>query len=404
MSRGQTMVEDGRRELPKPPRRVPSGMTAQLTSIQAPTPVPSSEPPLPPRLRWRFLIPLIVFALVVGAGAGWLIREDSLRLDTAEVLELAGPSVVRVFATTCEGTGESTGVLLADGLILTAASAIKQPMSVAFLTADGRVRRANALGTSADGVALLRMIGRLDDRAATLAQEEPAPRAELAVLGFIAAGRQTIQPVGTTKEPRPLPSVLNPTKLGSPVLDKSGQVVGLITGNTVADATVVPLARLRQYSGSGAEGITPELDGSCQRARGPQITMTPDLVVANTALAGESLAVLRGYLTAMNKHDFRGIRTLYSTRLAGKMTEKQDMDRHETSFMFGARIIEVTRNGVSGANVRMTFTVLFSPNSNGAAGQTCNRLDNRYQLVREGGRLRVDLSRQVSEPQNCDSD
>ena len=400
------MAEDGRRELPRPPRRLPSGVTAQVTSIQAPTPTPASsdEPPLPSRLRWRFLIPLILFALVLGAGAGWLIREDSLGLDPAEVLELTGPSVVRVLATTCEGTGEATGVLLPDGLVLTAASAIKQPMSVAFLTADGRVRRANVLGSSADGVAVLRMLGRLDDRAATLAQEEPAPRAELAVLGFIATGRQAIQPVGTTKEPRPLPTVLNPTKLGSPVLDKSGQVVGLVTGDTVPTAKIVPLSELRRYSGAGAEGITPEPGGSCQRARGPENPMTPDLMVANTALAGESLAVLKSYLTSMNKHDFRGIRAFYSERLASNMTEQQDLERHETSFMFGARIIEVTRYGTSGANVRMTFTVLFSPNSNGAAGQTCNRLDNRYRLVREDGRLRADTSRQVSNPQSCDTD
>src|SRR5215207_1720388 len=324
------MAEDGRRELPRPPRRLPSGVTAQVTSIQAPTPTPASsdEPPLPSRLRWRFLIPLILFALVLGAGAGWLIREDSLGLDPAEVLELTGPSVVRVLATTCEGTGEATGVLLPDGLVLTAASAIKQPMSVAFLTADGRVRRANVLGSSADGVAVLRMLGRLDDRAATLAQEEPAPRAELAVLGFIATGRQAIQPVGTTKEPRPLPTVLNPTKLGSPVLDKSGQVVGLVTGDTVPTAKIVPLSELRRYSGAGAEGITPEPGGSCQRARGPENPMTPDLMVANTALAGESLAVLKSYLTSMNKHDFRGIRAFYSERLASNMTEQQDLERH----------------------------------------------------------------------------
>ena len=42
--------------------------------------------------------------------------------------------MVRVLATTCAGTGEATGVLIDDGRILTAASAIKQPLSIAIVT------------------------------------------------------------------------------------------------------------------------------------------------------------------------------------------------------------------------------------------------------------------------------
>jgi hypothetical protein len=53
-------------------------------------------------------------------------------------------------------------------------------------------------------------------------------------------------------------------------------------------------------------------------------------------------------------------------------------------------------------NARVTYSVLFSPNSVGALGQTCNRLDNRYQLVREKGRLLVDRAVAVRAPQPCD--
>src|SRR5688500_8976473 len=120
------MVDSGRRELPRPPRRVPPGQPSQLTSIEAPrrrpAAAPPTEPPLPPKFRLRFVLPLVVFVLVLGAGAGWLVRQNSLTLDTAEVLETAGPTVVKVLATTCEGTGVASGVLLDDGLVLTASS------------------------------------------------------------------------------------------------------------------------------------------------------------------------------------------------------------------------------------------------------------------------------------------
>jgi hypothetical protein len=398
------MADDGRRELPRPPRRVPGGAVAPLTSIEPPRqPVGPSEPPLPSRLRLRFLVPLIVFVLVLGVGAGWLIREDNLSMDTAEVLKSAGPSVVRVLATTCEGTGQATGLLLQNGLILTAASAIKQPISIAFLTADGRIRRANPMGISPDGVELLQMVGRLDVQPAELAANEPADRADRAVLGFIANGSQTIQPIGTAKSPRPLISVLNSTKLGSPVLDKSGHVIGLVTGDTVPTAKVVPLAKLRQYVVPKTSELEPDPGGTCERSQGPQIPITPELRVADTPLAGEAQEMLGAYLTLMNKHDFAGIRALYTKRLAGQLSEATDRDHHQTFFGFGARITEVTQSG-STVNARMTFTALFSPNSYGAGGKTCNRLDNRYLLIREDGKLKLDKAVLVYAAQTCDAD
>lgn len=409
------MAEEGRRELPRPPRRVPP--QAQQQTVLEPGrrgpdgPVggsggrgtPEYERPLPPRFRFRFVLPLIVFVLVLGVGAGWLVREDALRLDADEVLKKAGPSVVRVLATTCAGTGEATGVLLPDGLILTAASAINQPMSMVIMTTDGRVRRANPLGTSADGVAVLQLVGRLDTPTAELAPKEPSDRADRALLGFIQAGTQTINPLGTAKEPRPLSSVLNSTKLGAPVLDKSGQVIGLVTGDKVPTATMIPLSRLRQYVVPQAAELTPEAGGKCARSKGPQSGITPALQVSKTPLAVEAQAMLGGYLTTMNQHDFKRVRDYYTKRLAGALSEQQDRLGHETFYGFGAKITEVTQSGEA-VNVRMTFTALFSSNSRGAQGRTCSRLDNRYRLIRQAGTLRLDEAKTVTAAQGCDTD
>jgi hypothetical protein len=397
------VADSGRRELPRPPRRIPAGVLAPLTSIEAPPrrPAATTEPPLPPKFRPRFLVPLVVFVLVLGAGAGWLIRQASLTLDPAEVQELTGPSVVRILATTCEGTGIASGVLLDNGLVLTAASAIKQPMSVALTTTTGEVRRANVLGSSQDGVAVLRMIGELTTPKAQLAPRNPPAAAEQAVVAFIANGLQTIQLVGSAKDPKPLSSVLNATKLGGPVLDTKGRVVGLIAGDTVPTAKVVPLGNLRQYTDTGLPGITPEPGGSCARSRGPQVPIVPELTVANTPLAGEAQKLLGDYMTTTNKHDFAAIRALYSAHLAENLTEAKDREHHQTSYVFGARITEVTQTGEY-VNARMTYTALFSPNSLGADGKTCNRLDNRYRLVRANGKLVVDTATAVQAPRGCD--
>ncbi|GAA0923459.1 hypothetical protein GCM10009554_01620 [Kribbella koreensis] len=397
-------MDSGRRELPKPPRRIPAGVLTPLTSIETPPPrLPgvTTQPPLPPKFRPRFVVPLIVFVLVLGAGAGWLIREDSLTLDTAEVLRKSGPSVVKILATTCEGTGIASGVLLDNGLVLTASSAIKQPMSVALVTSTGDVRRANVLGSSADGVAVLRMIGQLPNPTAQLASKEPPRGADRAVVAYIANGLLSVLSLGSAKDPAPLTSVLNATKLGGPALDRSGRVVGLITGDTVPKATIVPLAKLRQYAGTGQPGITPEPGGTCVRSRGPSAAIVPELTVANTPLAAEVQTLIGTYMTTTNRHDFVGLRALYSARLAKSLTLAEDTEHHQTTYLFGPRIIEVTQVGET-VNARVNYSVLFSPNSVGALGQSCNRLDNRYQLVREKGRLLVDRAVAVRAPQPCD--
>ncbi|MGW1339862.1 S1 family peptidase [Kribbella sp. NPDC002412] len=398
-------MEDGR-QLPRPPRRVPAG-APPLTQLQVSTPRAPQPPPRQPWKFGRFLAGFVIVLLILGAGAsaGWYVRAQSLRLDTEQVLDSVKPGVVRVLATTCEGTGEATGVLIGDNKILTAASALRQPLSIAIETEDGRVRRANQLGSSADGVAVLQMITRLDVEPVPLAPANPDPKAERALIGYTAAGQLTSRSVGTTEQPQALSSVLNTAKLGGPVVDKSGQVVGLVTGDTITTSTIVPLDKLQDYVAARPVGLTAEPPGTCERSRGPQNAMLPELLVAATPLAVESQKALGNYLTLENRHDFPALQEqVYSEAMARGYSENRDRENHQTSYFFGAKIIEVTRFGPDGANVRLTFNVLFSPNAKGANGGTCNQLDVRYRLVREGGRLRLGGGKEVVPARSCDSD
>ncbi|WP_433160261.1 S1 family peptidase [Kribbella sp. CA-247076] len=394
-------MEDGR-ALPRPPRRVPAG-AATLTQLQTSTPQP------PPRRPWkfgRFLAGFVVVLLILAAGAsaGWYVRAQSLQIDTEKVLDSVTPGVVHVVATTCEGTGQASGVLIGDGLILTAASALRQPLSIAIVTGDGRVRTANQLGSSADGVAVLRMIGRLDNEPVPLAAGTADPKAERALIGYTAAGDLTSRSVGTAERQQALSSVMSQSKLGGPVVDKSGQVVGLVTGDTVATSTIVPLDRLQQYVGPKATGLTAEPGGTCKRSRGPQTAVLPELLVASTPLALEAQKQLGTYLTLENRHDFEALRPVYSQSLGRRLPLERDRDNHQTSYFFNSRITEVSPTPSGGVNVRMMFAVLFSPNASGAAGHACNLLDLRYVLVREKGQLRMDGSTEMSPVRSCDSD
>jgi hypothetical protein len=351
---------------------------------------------------------LVIIVLVVGVGAGWVLGSKDVQtpvdqsLDTTAVSKASGPSVVRVLASTCAGSGEATGVLFDNGRVLTAASAIRQPVSVAVVTADGRIRRAIVVGTSADGVAVLNLPGRLDTSTAVVASSAPEAGAQRAIIGYDQAGKQSIQEAGTTREPRALAEFLDPASLGAPVLDRNGQVTGLVTGNTVASGKVIGLDEVRRYAGS-APGVAAEATGKCS-ARGPRTAVQPALTVAASPLASEIQQLFGSYLKALNQHDFLAMQDTYSRQFAADSTQEAFDKSHGTSYAFGPVISEIGGTGQTRATARMTFAVLFSPQSSGAKGTTCVRLDLRYKLVREQGRLRIDAATNVSSNQSCDSD
>ena len=310
------------RELPRPPRRIPTGTEAH-TQLETSTPSDPQPPPRPPWIFGRILAGFIVLLIIVAGGvaAGWWIRSQSARVATPEVvgrdrpeitdvvgrhvLKTAGPAVVRVLGTTCAGTGEGSGALIDGETILTAASAIRQPLSIVIVTPDYRIRRANLLGTSADGVAVLRMVGRLGN---TLPLARDRPRSE----SRSRAGRlhgvrreETMQSIGSIAKPVVLSTVMNTAELGGPVLDKSGQVIGVVVGDNVRTSRIVGVEKLRGYVATQLDRDHRRTRGSCRRSRGPQSRGRAGAAGREHAVGGEAQRLLAGYFTLQNRHDFR---------------------------------------------------------------------------------------------------
>jgi S1-C subfamily serine protease len=395
-------VEDGRNGLPRPPRRIPAN-AGSLTQLEVPSRLAAPQPPA--RRPWifgRILAGFVVLLVIVagGAGAGWFVHEQRLGINTDEVLKSAGPAVVRVLATTCGSTGEASGVLIDNGRVLTAASAVANPRSIVIVTADGRIRRANLLGTSTDGVAVLQSIG-LEGTPMQLATADPDPKVQRALIGYTAAGKQTINPVGSTADPRALSEVMNTAKLGGPVVDKSGDLIGLVTGATVQASAIVPLENLRAYVAVAPSGLDLATAGTCDQSRGPQAAIVPALQVAGTPLNVEVRGLFGNYVTLENQQDFRGLQSLYSARFAKGMTVDRDRHNHKTSYFFNPKITDVAPDG---SYARMSYDILFAPTATGAGGQNCNRLDVRFQLVRVNGKLLIDRTVPMATPVSCDTD
>jgi hypothetical protein len=398
-------VEDGRNGLPRPPRRIPAN-AGSLTQLEVPSrhtaPDPTQPPPRRPWIFGRVLTGFVVLLLIAagGAGAGWFIHQRRLGIDTDEVLKAVGPAVVQVLATTCGSPGEASGVLIDNGRVLTAASAVANPRSIVIVTPDGRIRRANLLGTSADGVAVLQSIGPAG-MPVQVAASDPDPNAERALIGYTAAGKQAISRVGSTADPRALSEVMNTAKLGGPVVDPSGALSGLVTGATVQASAIVPLDNLRGYVAVSPSGLDVATAGTCPRSRGPQTAVVPALQVAATPLNVEVQTLFGNYVTLENQQDFRSLQALYSVRFAKGMTPERDLNNHKTSYFFNPKITDVAPDG---SYARVSYNILFAPTATGADGQNCNRLDVRFQLVRVSGKLLIDRTVPMTSPVSCDAD
>ena len=112
---------------------------------------------------------------------------------------------------------------------------------------------------------------------------------------------------------------MNTAELGGPVLDKSGQVIGVVVGlDNVKNSRIVGVDKLRGYVARGSTAITAELVSlrppppAARRVRGS----APELQVASTPLAAEAQRLLAGYFTLQNRHDFQAVQSLYSEKLA----------------------------------------------------------------------------------------
>ena len=154
------------------------------------------------------------------------------------VAERVGPSVVRIG----RGWGRGTGVVLADGLVLTNAHNLRgEETTVAF--ADGRSATATVRGVDQDGDVVVLAVDTAGvapigwepaDTAlgtAVIALANPAGRGLRATLGFVSAVGQTFRGprgrriAGSIEHTAPL----SRGSSGGPVVDAAGRLVGINT-------------------------------------------------------------------------------------------------------------------------------------------------------------------------------
>ena len=170
--------------------------------------------------------------------------------EWADVIEKVRRSTVRLEVSTCDNQrGMGSGFIVGKNLIMTAAHVVDKAGSVS-LQADGVVSTARVIHYDyAADVALLQTEKSLADRTLTLAAKKPRLGTELAVLGFpnwVQDLRVTRGIVSSLDYQLSYPdyftienpvivtdAAINGGNSGGPVIDRSGAVIGLVTGKEI---------------------------------------------------------------------------------------------------------------------------------------------------------------------------
>ena len=295
---------------------------------------------------------------------------------------------VRVFASTCSGTGIGTGFLIDDRTVITALPTVARAVSVAVVV-DGRPVPAVVQAESRQvGYTVLRLA-----RAVAGHRFEDTPAAAqvgatLAVIGVEAARRAPTLRTAVVESTDAkasgnrvslsgllgLSGAADPGLSGAPLVNGEGRVMGMIvTPEGESRLKAIPASALFTLDG----GESPDA-GSCSKPLGPQIP---------TTIRGDAPAAvkttLRRYFGGINTGDFDRV---YAAVEPGVLrgSRRQVEKGFRSTYDFTIRI-----RAAQGPNAWVTFDSIFAAGSGPERKLTCARWSRVFVFNESGGRTRI---------------
>lgn len=307
--------------------------------------------------------------------------------DHSALLARASTGVVMIRATTCEGEGVGSGFLVSPHQVLTAAHVVQGAASVA-VGHDEEVYAATVTGIDSDAdVALLDLTqpiagGHVFD----LATDQIPAGTEVAVIGHPLGDPLTITEGNVSRSDDQLwPDVqldvsVSPGNSGGPVLDRDGNVVGVLLAKDTEREGLAYALR--------SDFVLPVLTGgatlpafrpaACAAPLGPDHTQIPR-VPAEVTLRDAIAETFANYFGGINGGDYRRAYAELAPAFRATVDYASFADGVSTSFDFDFRVRSVTPT-LDGAEVWLEFVSLQAP-SQGPQGESCTEWTLDYRLV-----------------------
>lgn len=306
--------------------------------------------------------------------------------DFRGVAAAVAPSVVRVLASTCQGTGIGSAFWISDTTLVTSLRVVSGAVAAAVVDDTGAPRPATVLASDpAHDVALLEVSEGGGD-AIPIASAEPRPGSWVAAVGY-PSGRSDLtttsgQLLAGAAGPR-LPSKVDAGLAGAPIIDPAGAVVGSLSAVAGRDqGLIVPVPTLRQAI-AAAESSATFAPGSCSTPTGPR---------SQAQIAGNAPAALvralQAYFGGINSAHYRRAYNTLSARYHGAGSSLATISPGWVStYDFNINV----RSTRSGGNFPtwITFDSIFAAGKGPKPELTCAHWSIDYRFVRVGNQLKV---------------
>ena len=319
--------------------------------------------------------------------------------DFSRAVRAIRPSLVRVVASTCQGTGVGTGFWIDDRTVMTSYQSVAQSVALAVVDQSGKLMVATIEGADpATGVALLGVQGLASGPVVSLGADTLSKGSWVAWVGLpsrsarVSSGtaQVTATDIGFTHRKlridrlARIPGRVNLGLGGAPVLGPNGSVAGAIFAVSGRDQRlIVPVDQLQagveraRHSGSPAAG-------RCNRPTGPHSQTKIDGDAPDAMLRG-----LRAYFEGINRADYAAAYDAMGWRYH---QHEDSLDKiapgwvSSYDFNIEVRSTKVT-NSVHSAWI--TFDSIFAAGQGPVDSWTCARWSLDYTFVQDGDRLEI---------------
>lgn len=325
--------------------------------------------------------------------------EPSPPADFASLFANVRSGVVKIQASTCDGTGVGSGFLVGPHRVVTAAHVVEGAASVVVSNAGDAIP-ATVIGVDAEyDLAVLEVSSAMTGHVFDLETSITSPGSAVAVIGHPLGDPLTItQGVVSRVGPQLWPHVqvdasINPGNSGGPVVDHDGDVIGIVVAKRV-DADGVGWALRSDVARTYVQQpstLAPAAPADCDRPLGPDTGDLPALE-ATDELHVAIATTLASYFGGINSGDYALAYDQMSPRLRSSSTYDGFADGVSTSYDFGFEF-QAVRPSSEGAVVWLEFVSLQDP-ALGPEGEGCTEWSLDYQLIWSGdGRLLIDRVR-----------
>jgi hypothetical protein len=175
---------------------------------------------------------------------------------------------------------------------------------------------------------------------------------------------------------------LNPGNSGGPLIDPTGEVVGLVDAQlTQANGIgyAVPATQAAALFAGWRAAPQPQPAADCADARGPSTDSAPSF--ERSGSASGPLTALATYFTGINTGDYAAAYAVLSPDKQAAVSLSAFSSSISTSFDTDFQVLDVTDNRDS-VTIGLSFTSLQAP-AQGPSGETCDHWTLDYLMIQD---------------------